>query len=874
MPTKVTDAMKTLMPNPDSTISFSTKSAKVRLAGTGRLRPALLLGAALVAAIGVSSAQTVAPTPQTVIVADFNGDGIPDALVESSVTPTATIAFGSVPYGTFASGSKAVTFPAACTSFNSDSLVVGDFNGDGIADIAYFCNGTSGIMPGNGDGTFGTTKSLAGAISAKVVAGDFNKDGKLDLVVFGLTFGPNTTALGTLQFFAGNGDGTFAAGVNTVLDTFNYTAPVAADLNGDGYPDIVLLSVPDGGAPSVNVFGNNQDGTFGAITGGVATANTVANVSTGAATILAGNFFGPQTVDLAVVSTGANGGFSVLQNTSTATAYSFNDPVTIPYANLTGAQAGKFTGSGFTDVVASNGTKVAVLTNDGKGNLAAGYSALTLASTSSLFAVADANGDGYADVYTALLPQSGAMQLGVALTTGSATATSQPFSLAIGTRAIGAAWAGNVNFTGSNPTGSQIVVGVASVTTLASSKNPSLFGDSVTFTVKVGAGLNSGSTTTPTGTIVLLDGTNTLASGAVDDTGTYTFTTTTLSAATHTIAANYSGDALYSTSTATLSQVVNAAVPVVSSFTPSTATLGSGATTITVTGTGFIGTSVVQVNGTAILTTLVNPTTLTATIPASYFTTVGTLAITVYNPAPVDMASTPVNFTVTAPAPIPIVVVPPTSQPGTQPSITLSLSQPYPVDITATVTLNFAASTTPAIDDPNIVFEATGSRTENVTIPAGSVTVPPILLQAGTVAGTITVPITLIAGGANVTPASLQPGVIVVPPSIPSISSVTTTRKGNQLTVVMHGFSNTREMVNAKFHFTPAAGASLDTTDLTIVGDTIFNANWFQTTTSYQYGSTFTYTQIFNTSDDATAIGSVDVTLTNTIGASDMKTTQ
>ncbi|MBB5057330.1 putative membrane protein [Granulicella aggregans] len=1198
--TKVTDPMKTLIPNPDSTTSFSMKSAKVRLTEPGRLRALLLcVGLAVSMSASLAMAQTAPPTPQTVIVGDFNGDGIPDALVESTVTPTATIAFGSVPYGTFASGAKAVTFPSACVSFNSDSLVVGDFNGDGIADIAYFCNGTSGVKLGNGDGTFATAKSLAGAISANVVAGDFNKDGKLDLVVLGLTFGPNTTTLGTLQFFAGNGDGTFQTNKNTVLDQFNYTAPTVADLKGDGYPDIVLLSVPDGGAPSVNVFGNNPDGTFGAITGGVATPNTLANVSTGASTILVGNFFGPLTVDLAVVSTGVNGVFSVLQNTSTATAYSFNDPVTIPYANLTGAQAGKFTGSGFTDVVASNGASISVLTNDGKGNLAASYAALSLASTSSNFAVADANGDGYADVYTAALPQTGALKLGVALTSGTATATSQPISLAAGTRAIGATWAGNVNFTGSSATGSQIVIGASSVTTLASSKNPSLLTGSVTFTVHVGAGPNSGVTQTPTGTVVLKDGTATLASGSVDGTGTYTYTTTALTQATHVITANYAGDGTFAASTATLSQVVNhaavvsltwatpaaivygtalsgaqlnatavdatgaaipgvfvytpaagtvlgagtqtlsvtftptdllsftvatktlslvvskanpvitwatpaniaygtalgatqlnaiatgasgaaipgvfvytpaagtvlgagtqtlsvtftptdllsftvatktvslvvskanpvitwatpasvsygtalsatqlnatatgvsgAAIPgvfvytpaagtvlgagtqtlsvtftptdllsftvatktvslvvskanpvitwatpasvaygtalsatqlnatatgvtgaalpgvftytpaagtvpapgtrtlsvsftatnavdynvgtatvnlvvtglTVSSFSPTTVTLGSGATTVTITGAGFVSNSVVQVNGTAIPTTLVNPTTLTAVIPASDLLTVGTLQITVLDPT-VSSTSTAVTLTVTAPPVTVVLTAPPTVTPGTQPTIDFTITQPYPVDITATLTLGFAASTTPAVDDPSIQFDG-GGRTLTFVVPANTVTVPTITLQAGTVAGTITVPITLTAGGTNVTPADLGPAVIVVPPSIPTISSVTATRSGSQLTVVMHGFSNTREMVNAKFHFTPAAGATLDTTDLTITADTIFNTNWFQTTPSDQYGSTFTYTQIFNTSNDATTIGSVDVTLTNTVGPSDKKTTQ
>jgi hypothetical protein len=877
MLTKVTDPMKTLIPNPDGTISFSTKSAKVRLAGTGRLRPAVLLCAALFASMGTSlaMAQTNPAVPQTVIVADFNGDGIPDALVQSTVTPTATIAFGSVPYGTFGGNTKAVTFPAACTTLPAGSIAVGDFNGDGFSDIAFFCGTAAGTMLGNGDGTFGAPTTLVGIAASNGITGDFNKDGKIDIVVLDTVISGNSSSQ-EIRFASGKGDGTFNEPQVMTLAANTYTSIAAADLNADGFPELLLINSPADTARSLEVFGNNQDGTFGAGNQGQYSASTTATVSAlGTTSIAAGNFFGATTTDVAVAGNGANGNVYVFQNTSTATAYSFNDPVTIPYANLSGMQAGKFTGSGFTDVAVSNGTNIAVLANDGKGNLAASYTSLSLASTSSNFVVADANGDGYADVYTATLPTTGALQLGVALTSGTATATSQPFSLAAGTHAIGAAWVGNVNFGGSNAAGSQIVVGVASVTTLASSKNPSLLTDSVTFTVHVGAGANSGSTQTPTGMVVLMDGTAMLASGAVDGTGAYTYTTTALAQGTHAITATYAGDALYATSNAMVSQVVNGATAVtVSSFTPNTANLGDGATTITVTGAGFVANSVVQVNGTAIATTLVNATTLKATIPASYFTTVGTLAITVFDPAPLNLTSAAVNFTVAAPAPIPVLDVPPTTAPGTQPTVTLSLTQPYPVDITATVTLNFAASTTPAIDDPNIVFESTGTRTENVTIPAGSVTVPPILLQAGTVAGTIMVPITLTAGGVNVTPTSLQPGVIVVPPSAPTISTATVTRSGKQLTVVMHGFSNTREMVNAKFHFTPATGATLDTTDLTVTADTIFNTNWFQTTPSDQYGSTFTYTQIFNTSDDATTVGSVEVTLTNTIGASEMMTAQ
>jgi hypothetical protein len=889
---------------------------------------------------GDPGTQTALP----VIVADFNRDGIPDALVVSTTSPTATLAFGSVPYGTFSGTAKAVTFPAGCTSLPQGSVVVGDFNNDGFPDILFFCN-TAGVMLGNGDGTFAAAVSLTGYSGGSPVLGDFNKDGKLDIAVLA-TFG-DSTQLQRIQFFAGNGDGTFNEAVNSNLVEDTFSSPVVADVNGDGYPDIVMIDQPLTDA-TIAVFGNNKDGTFGAAYQGYQfTANATANFTAdNPSSLLSGNFFGTGLSDFAVGSTGLNPGLIVIQNQSTATTYSFGDPTTISYPALTGAMAGSFTGSGFTDIAVANGTSIAVLANDGTGSFAATYPTLTLASTSALFGVADANGDGYSDIFTAVQPATGNMQLGVSLTTGSATATSQPISLAVGTKNVSATWPGNVSLSGATASGQQTVLGAASVTMLASSLNPSTAGTAVTFSVAVTPFLPNDAV--PTGAVVLTDGTTMLASGTLEG-GTFSYTTSALTQATHTITAAYAGDGYFAPSNVVLSQVVNHAPAVPSNLllaTPNAVVYGMAltasmlnASAVDATGAPIPGTfayspalGTVLDAGPQTITVTFTPTDLQSYLPATASVTVtiaqATPSLTWATPASivfgtplsaaqldasaagVNAAALPGVFTYTpalgtvlsagtqtltvsfaptnsrdymaASASVQLVVTssvaatvtaPPTAPPGTQPEVTVTLTQPYPVALTGTLTIDFARSGGPQLVDPALQFAA-GGTTYTFPIPANTTTIPPVLLQAGTIAGTITVPLTLTAGEVNVTPANLAPATIVVPPSAPIITSMTLTRNATQLTVVMHGFSNTREVATAQFHFTAATGAQLGTTDLTLPADLIFNTNWFDTTESDAYGSTFTYTQVFNLSDSATTVGSVSATLTNGVGISNSVSAQ
>ncbi len=261
-----------------------------------------------------------------------------------------------------------------------------------------------------------------------------------------------------------------------------------------------------------------------------------------------------------------------------------------------------------------------------------------------------------------------------------------------------------------------------------------------------------------------------------------------------------------------------------------------------------------------------NATTLTATAPASFFAALTTGLVSVHDTAS-SLTTGTVNLTVTTQPGITF-TGPSTSSSGQQPTLSFILQNPYAVTLTGTITLTFAPSSSTLSDDPTVVF-ANGTRTITYSIPANSTATPTIQLQTGSVSGVATVTLTVTAGGVNLNLPTVAPVVITIPPAAPTVTSVNPlVRNGNNLTVSFVGFSNTREATKAIFHFTPVAGGSLATTDVTVDVTQDFATYYSNTAASAQYGSSFTYSQPFTLSQDAGIIQSVTVTLVNSIGTS------
>lgn len=183
--------------------------------------------------------------------ADLDGDGDIDA-VAANISTNRIAVFLNRGDATF---DPEVTYTAGVAGDAPEHVTAADFDGDGDMDVAAtnrIIGGGLFVLPGNGDGTFGSystygTESFPYGVSSA----DFDYDGNLDLAV--ANAGSNNVSV-----LLGNGDGTFGTD-NTYAVGTQPRGVVASDLNGDGYIDLATANWTSG---DTSVLLGRGDGSF------------------------------------------------------------------------------------------------------------------------------------------------------------------------------------------------------------------------------------------------------------------------------------------------------------------------------------------------------------------------------------------------------------------------------------------------------------------------------------------------------------------------------------------------------------------------------------------------------------------------------------
>ena len=326
----------------------------------------LILAAFLLASLSASAQVFVDPPryatneyPNEIVTTDFNKDGNWDVATVDNYYVSVLL---GKPDGTF---QQRVDYVLA--SNFGDSIVAGDFNGDGYPDLAVvsdpstgFCdvdNGFLSVFINNGDGTFAPRLDYQpnGCYANGVVTGDFNHDGKLDLAIVN-QLGPTHLHPGDIEVFLGAGDGTFQRGAQyTTLG-----APwklVAGDFNNDGKLDLAVSNLSY--QPPVSLFLGNGDGTFQQRVD-FGNPSVLENES-----IVAADFNHDGNLDLAVSTQVA----SVFLGNGDGT---FQPQIDIDDAGFLGSLGvGDFNGDGIPDLIGGYEGALAVLVGNGDGSFRA-----------------------------------------------------------------------------------------------------------------------------------------------------------------------------------------------------------------------------------------------------------------------------------------------------------------------------------------------------------------------------------------------------------------------------------------------------------------------------------------------------------------------
>ena len=512
--------------------------------------------------------------PYSVAIADFNHDGIPDLAVAGMSGMVGTgyglnIFLGNGD-GTFQAPTLASTTPNY--TFLT-SVAVGDFNGDGIPDLVVprIEDNQVTILLGNGDGTFYEapfSPMTCGNGPVAVVVGDFNQDGVQDLAIL-------DDGGGNVRIFLGLGNGSFNEASGSPITGADFSADwnlAEGDFNADGKTDLAVADI-DG---AVTILLGHGDGTFERSTISPAAGSATQWVATG-------DLDGDGVSDLVTANYGSNNATVLLTRNMETLGGSASGISPVGTGNH--QVVAKFPANGDYAASTSSAIQLAATKGAPSITVAPAVSSL-LTTDSLQVSVSVTGGPANPPPTGSVSLSSGAyISTPANLVSGSATFTIPGASLSAGTDTITAAYspdsAGSTIFTATSASSSPIVVikATPSVTVTPA-------GSSITTIQTLAVTVRVSGTPTPSGVVTLSSGTYLSSSSALSaGSATIAIPAAALAAGSDVIKATYTPDAsssaIYAPATATSTAVtVNKVAPTVTA-TPS-ATLITNTQSITV----------------------------------------------------------------------------------------------------------------------------------------------------------------------------------------------------------------------------------------------------------------------------------------------------
>jgi hypothetical protein len=521
---------------------------------------------------------------------DLNGDNKPDI-----VGFNATTVFVALNDGTGHFSGATDVYAGTIVG----PVVTGDFTGDAVTDLAFGSTNSLVVLPGNGNGTFGTPRTSAVTVTVSNLAtATLDAGNSLDLIVY-------DSALAVLLQFVNDGTGSFTERVRGAIQP-NASSLVVTDFDGDTHADAV-----------VGYGGSQYDGFFGTADGTFGKQSTIRG-STDTTVLRAADMDGSGLPDL--LSGSLYWGYvATLRNLGART---FSDPIFAPYVDgVMDFQAADLNSDGFLDAASISpwcaidtaigtglGTfrsvaettlnntwyscylsigqvEVADFDADGRKDLLVamksnsasfvrvyrnrcGDSNITVTAaasrisvgTSAAMTVSIASPDPWSE-YLAATGSVSIKETTTTLATGTLSESKANFSIAglpVGTHALVAAYPGDEQYEASESAPVNVTVTTdTTTTTITASPDPAQYG----LPPAVSATVTASNGQAITGTIAMtIDGQNVwpTQTGATATVPSYNIPGTV---GTHTVTANYPGDAVQPPSSATRTYVVAKRTP-------------------------------------------------------------------------------------------------------------------------------------------------------------------------------------------------------------------------------------------------------------------------------------------------------------------------